>query len=407
MIKKTKVCVFTHTFPRFSGDTAAPFMGELAKGLVRHGFEVVVLTPYSPKINFREKRSYKLLTYKYILPKKFHILGYSQTLKGDRSMSFFSYLLSPFLYFFGFLALVKTVKNEKVDIISSHWIIPNGFMASLASKICKVPFTVTIPGSDVYMASRNPFFRWMAGFAAKSAGYVISDSRHYIHQLNKLGFFPKNTELIRYGVDTNKFKPSAANPKLKKKLGLGSKDFIVLTLGRLVAKKGYKFLVDSIPKVLEKNKNARFVIVGEGEEKAKLIKRAKDLGVEKNIVFVGSVPHTMVKQYYHLADLFVMPSVKDEKGNIDASPVSMMEAMACGLPVVATKYSDGDGLIRNGRNGFLVKDRSGKAIAEAILKALSYKRDNPLGREAWDTAVSSLSSKLAAEKYGECFVKSI
>src|SRR5690349_1814264 len=109
-----KICVLTHTFPRFSKDVAAPFMDGVARGLVAVGNEVFVLTPYSSKFSWKKKDlPYKLITYKYIFPNSLHKLGYSETLANDMSLKWLMFVLSPFLYFFGTIALIRLIKKEK------------------------------------------------------------------------------------------------------------------------------------------------------------------------------------------------------------------------------------------------------------------------------------------------------
>lgn len=393
-----KICLLTHTLPRYDGDPSAPFIHELAQSLVLVGHKVTVLAPYDPKI-IRTKQIYKLETYKYIFPDNLHILGYSHTLKGDRSMSFISYLISPFLYLFGFLALLKLVRKIKPDIITAHWILPNGFIAALVSKITKVPFTVSMPGSDLYMAGKNPFFRWMAGFAVNSASVVISDSLHYQHQLNDLGFFPNRPEVIRYGVDINKF-------KMKKNADSSSK-LVILAVGRMVAKKGFEYLVKAMPSIVEVLPKASLIMVGDGEERKKLEKLSNTLKVSDNIKFVGMISYTKLRDFYSEASVFVMPSIKDENGNIDASPVAMMEAMSMGIPVIATDLAGDKDLIIDGITGYTVRPKNVKDITSSVLKILKVKDKNKIQIKVRDIAKSNFSSAVIARKYTKCFDDSI
>ena len=130
-----KICILTHTFPRFDSDIAAPFMDGVAKSLCQKNNKVFVLTPYSPLFKNTKKNPYRLITYKYIFPNYLHFLGYSKTLTNDKKIPFINLLISPLLYFFGFIALFRLIKKEKIDLISAHWILPNGFIASLALQV--------------------------------------------------------------------------------------------------------------------------------------------------------------------------------------------------------------------------------------------------------------------------------
>ena len=398
--KRLKICLLTHTLPRFSGDSSAPFIGELAEALSKRA-EVFVLAPDDVAFRKNNKRNYKLLRYKYVFPLKYQTLGYSRTLRGDKTMDWLSYLLSPFLYFFATLALIRLIKREKIDIITAHWLLPNGFIALLAFLVTGVPYTVTIPGSDVYMASRNILFKWMAGLAVKQAVWVISDSRYYLQELNQLGFYPDKSDIIRYGVDRTKFKRGKKNLKLLRRRNIFPDDVVILAVGRLVAKKGFIYLVGAMPEILRLCPKVKLLLVGDGEEREKLKSLAKKLAVANKISFAGTVSFDELHEYYNLGNIFVMPSIKDEKGNVDASPVAMMEAMMCGLSVVGTKYAAGDIAFPEPLMGVVVKEKNSLAIADAICRLI---REVGVGKDqVRRLAIRYFSLTKTANSYMEIF----
>jgi len=158
-----KICVLTHTFPRNKKDVSAAFMKEFADGLVENGNKVLVVTPFDKEFK-RTGDPFKICTYKYIWPDRFHILGYSRAMEADLVLRKHTYVLLPFMLLFGTLKLYQVVKQEKVDLINVHWILPNGLMALVVSKLTGVPYVVTLPGTDAYLAYRyKPF-----GIVAKS-----------------------------------------------------------------------------------------------------------------------------------------------------------------------------------------------------------------------------------------------
>lgn len=380
-------------------------MGNLAKALGDSKNDFYVLVPYDPQMETENRGPFKIITYKYIFPEYLHILGYSRTFKSGKALSLTTYLLSPFMYFFALLALLKLVKREKIELINAHWLIPNGFIAALVKSITGIPLVTSIPGADVHMGGENEIFRQMVGFAIKRSNYLISDSLHYVKQLNELGFYPKNLKIIRYGVNTQIFKPILKNKALIGKLGLSLKDKIVLAVGRMVSQKGYIYLVQAFELVSQKNPYAKLVIVGDGYEKTRLEDEAKRLNVEKKVIFPGTISYDQLVKFYNIADVFAMPSIRDEEGNIDASPVAMMEAMACGVPVVATKFSGNEDLVISGETGFLVKEKSSKEIAQALIKLLSG-HDRMKSRQKVRTiALNNFSIETVAREYIEIFNK--
>src|SRR3989344_1992686 len=203
-----KMCIFAHSFPRFVGDTAAAFMDGFCEGLENNNNEVYALIPYDPKIARTDAtQSYKVRSFRYIYPDSFHLLGYSRVLQSDQNIKLVMLILSPFYYIFGFIALLKLVKKEKIEIINAHWIIPGGTIAALVSYLTGVPLVVTVAGSDVYLATRAAIFKYMALFAASRAKYIVGGgSSLWTQDLINLGVDSKKTQhTIIYGVDPRRF----------------------------------------------------------------------------------------------------------------------------------------------------------------------------------------------------------
>jgi len=400
-----KICIFTHTTPRFAGDTAAPFIEQLAMSLVERGHKVWILTPWDKEIK-RTKRNYKMVSYRYIYPPSYHLLGYSRTLKGDKSMSAIQYLIAPFMYLFGFIALFKLVRKEKIDVVSTHWIVPNGFIAAFVKLFTGVPYTSTIPGSDVFMGGKGGaffFVKYFVGFASFMADYVLSDSSHYIEQLHDLGAKGQREKVIRYGVNSNKFKPANRDKKLLKQYGLKENDKILVAVGRMVAKKGYIYLINAMPEIVKKVPGVKLVMVGDGELKSELEARVKKLNIAKNVIFTGTISYDDLVKYYNLANVFVMSSVKDEDGNLDASPVAMMEAMSTGAAVIATKFAGSEDLIDEGETGYLVKEKDSRAIARSAVNLLLKGNATVQGKKVRGVAMKNFSLKVIGKKYEEVF----
>lgn len=369
-----KICVFTHTFPRFKGDIVAAFMHGFCKGLQETGNEVFLLAPYDQKFNRpKQMQTYQIRTYKYVWPNKFHVLGYSRTLANDMRLKWNTYLLAPLMYFFGFLALLRLVKKKKIDVISAHWIIPNGFIAAWVSLFTGVPLQINLCGSDVFIASQNPVFKYMALFAAKRAKRIIGGgSIHWVEDLIKLGADPKKCSASIYGVDTRQFSPSKKGAsQLKKEFSIKSGQLVVMGLGRLVEKKGFVYLIKAMPKIIKKHKKIVFVIIGDGDQRKELEDLTEKLKVAEYLRMPGYAPRDKVAQYYNLADIFVATSTRDKEGNLDDQPLSLLEAMSCQKPVVATALAGIKTMVSDGVNGFLFKDKDINQLGRNIEKLIT------------------------------------
>src|SRR3989344_9636837 len=194
-----RICVLTHTFPRNKHDVAAAFMKEFCDGLVENGNEIVVVTPFDETF-YRQNDKFKIVTYKYIWPTNFHLLGYSRSMEADINIRKVNYLLLPLLLFFGFFSLLNVVRTQKVDLISVHWILPSGLIALFVSKLTGVPFTVTLPGTDAYLAYKNRLFGLIAKIIAKNSSALFSNSSWHLDRITKLGVRVPIEEVITYPV---------------------------------------------------------------------------------------------------------------------------------------------------------------------------------------------------------------
>jgi len=409
-----RVCLFTHTFPRFTKDVAAPFMDGVASGVVKAGNEVFVLTPYS-KLFKKTKHSYKLVTYKYIFPRGLHKMGYSETLSDDKRLKLLVYFLSPLMFLFGTIALYKLVKKEKIDLINAHWILPNGFIACLVSKLTGVPVVSTLPGSDVYMADKNFLFRTMARFATYNSIAVTSNSSQLLNDLvricskdkRKQKILSKKFSTIIYGVNPVKFKPTRIKlGEIKKKFDIGEKDKVVVGVGRLVAKKGFRYLIKASTTVLKKFPNVIFVVIGEGDERELLEATARKLGVMDHFRFPGWVNYEDLIYYYNLGDIFILPSVRDEEGNLDDQSVSVVEAMACGKPIVTTDFPGYRLVVKEKENGYLVKEKKYDQIAQALIKLISSEKIRTnMGKASRQLVLKYFSWEAIGKQYSSLFEK--
>lgn len=398
----TKICVLTHTFPRFKNDTTAAFMHPLVLGLKKAGNKVIVLTPYHPQIKPKDF-PYKIITYKYIWPDCLHLLGYSRSLKAGFKLTPIVYLLSPFLYFFGTLALLRLCRKEKIDVICSHWILPNGFIAFLTSRFLKIPYSITLPGSDVFLAKKNLLFKKMALIAANQAGVVLADSPQFLADLKSLDTRIKKSEIITYPVEIEKMKPKReGQKKLRSVLKIKQQDLIILVVARLVAKKGIDFLMKAASALMKKNQKVKLMIIGDGDLWEELKSLSRQLRINKQTIFLTRAPREKMVSYYNLADIFVASSIRDKEGNMDDSPVSLFEAMACGRPVVATNFPGIAKVVKDGVNGFLVEEKNVKSIREALIRLIKSKI---LRKKMGQASRRIAEMKLSAEQIGTRYTR--
>jgi glycosyltransferase involved in cell wall biosynthesis len=145
----------------------------------------------------------------------------------------------------------------------------------------------------------------------------------------------------------------------------------VVAVGRLVDKKGFEYLLEAAPAILGQVPDARIVLGGGGPLEGSLRERARRLGIADRVAFTGALSHPDVLRLLAAAEVVVMPSVRDARGNVDGLPVVVLEAMAAARPVVASHVSGMPLAIEDGVSGRLVPERDPAAIAAAVVEILT------------------------------------
>lgn len=408
--KKLRICVLTHTFPRFPGDPTAPFMEGVCDGLAQAGNRVYVLTPYTNKFSWKSKsKNYTIIPYKYIFIDKLHTLGYSETMVNDKVLKFRVFLLAPFMIVSGFFHLYFLVVTKHIDVISAHWIIPNGFIGALVSMITGVPLVSTLPGSDVYLVRQNSIFYLMGVIAVRFSNAITSNSPQLASDLERTVGRLKLFQPIVYGVDPKKFKSNRNHvASLRKAWQVSKETVVVLGVGRLVEKKGFVYLVKAAKLVIKKHANVRFVIAGTGTQEEELRYLVGTSGLDKYFYFAGKIPYDKLLSYYNASDIFVLPSIRDSEGNLDDQSVSVMEAMACKKPVITSDFFGYRLVIKNGRNGYLAKEKDYVTIARYLNKLVASKKlRSAIATNARQTIVELFTWEKIGQTYTQLFYKLI
>ena len=172
--------------------------------------------------------------------------------------------------------------------------------------------------------------------------------------------------VIYNGVDTQKFRPNRDRVGLRLELGLEEEHKIVLCVGRLYYRKGITILLKSIPEVVQKFENARFVISGKGFKKNEenLRKLTEELEIEEYVMFLGYVPDEKLPDLYAASDIFVLPALYEN------FPFAILEAQSTGLPVISTKVGGIPEFLEENKNGFLVEPGDPEQLAQRIMVLL-------------------------------------
>ncbi len=345
---QTSLCIVTHTFlPHVGGIERVVY--EQCKRLMQKQFEPMVLTHR----NYTEKS--------YVFD-GIRVQCYDSVNIGFR-------LGIPYAipHVSSFKTFLETVKSN--DLIHVHG---HPYLSSLlASKIAKRY------GKPLVLTQHNTFIEYnnvwdeieklndiaIGKQVLKEADKIIAVSNATKNYVLSLEADPEKIEVLHNGVDINRFRPlTGVKGEMRKKLGISKDANVVLTVRRLVYKNGIDTLIESAKVAVKKNPKLVFIAVGKGPDFEEVEGKIAQLRLQKNFRLTGFVSDEELPRYYNAADFFVLPSKSGE-----GLPLVALEAMACGLPVIATNVG-GTSEIMNEDCGKLVPPNSPESLGEAILK---------------------------------------
>jgi colanic acid/amylovoran biosynthesis glycosyltransferase len=251
--------------------------------------------------------------------------------------------------------LLRDSAADASEIVHAHFL----WMSRTAQEIKRsrrVPTFLTAYGEDeLFRASLNP--RIARDVMNKLHGFdmIFAPSRYLLDLLESIGGKDARLQLLPIGIDLSKYKPASHVQKDR---------YTVLSVSRLIDRKGLQYLVQAIPEVLKSNPNVNFTIIGEGPERGALLSLASDLNVSGALQIL-SYQQSLGMRYAE-ADIFVLPSVLLPDGVTEGLGVPLLEAEASGLPIVSTTVGGIPDAVENGREGFLVRPGDPKSLAEKI-----------------------------------------
>jgi len=182
---------------------------------------------------------------------------------------------------------------------------------------------------------------------------------------------PSQLVVIPNGIRLAQFRPDAADrAAVRAELGLPPDTPLIVTFSRLVYKKGLTYLLEALPRILERQPRAVLAIAGYGDLRAELERRAAELGVASSVRFPGQIERQRAASYIGAADVYAVPSIRDQKGNVDGLPNALLEGMAAARPIVASRVAGIPDVIVDGVHGLLVPERDPGALAGAVARLL-------------------------------------
>lgn len=287
--------------------------------------------------------------------------------------------------------LAKILRQNKIDILHSHNSSPH-FYSTLAGKVAGTPINIyTIHGQELHRADK------LLSYMTDMIVAVSDDARKLM--VRRGGIPQRKVMTILNGIDEGKYH-SDVNVTLKKRsIGLAEDDLVIGIVARLAPEKDHNTLLEAFKIVLQKtNKKVKLVVVGDGNLRKELEEKARHISISENTIFLGE--RHDVPELLATFDLFVLSSLTE------GISLTLLEAMAAGLPIVATNVGGNPEIVLNNQTGIIVPSRDPISMANGIVKVIgNINKAKQMGEMGKDRMAKVFSVKTMAKKYEEVYDK--
>lgn len=380
-----KVLFVTTAYPRFKGDVITPWLVELITKLRKEGIDVSVFTSAYRGQSSHVLDGVRVYRFRYCL-KRYERLTHEETAVDRIKRGPINVVLAVLYLFFGAWSIIRLAKSEEFDIIHIHWPFPHIFFGILAKKKGNARLFSSFYGVEIRLLKKK--MRFLLGpfsMLINKSDKITAISTHTAAELNGIVHTP--VKIIPF---------SAA---MGRRHGRISEKKEIIFVGRLVTRKGVKYLIDAFHKV-RKSILHDLIIIGSGPERDRLEDLVAAYGLQSRVRFTGTISDEALDQHYASCSFLVLPAVYDEKGDTEGLGVVLLEAMSCSKPVIASNVGGITDIVVGQKNGLLVPPADTSALAAAMMKlAKNRKLRNALGRTArktvdekfnWDRIVGDL-----------------
>lgn len=359
-----KVCILTTSFPLYDGIAVGIHVMEQARNLVKLGVNVDVLAPHHKgALRQEEMDGIQVFRFQYVWPETLQTLCYGAGIPTNLKRSLWAKLQLPLFLLVLFFNTLIRAKNA--DLIHAHWSL-TGLIGVLAGKLLRKPVVLMMHGAEVYVLGGNPFLR----FVLEHADYVLCNSSFTKSRILEISQ-PHFCKIISPGVDIKRFHPQVDVQLFHDREPDIPKDKpIIFALGKFIERKGFSYLIDAMA-LFDVEPLPFLMLGGRGPLKEALQNQAIKNGISNRIKFLEYIPDDCIPAYYAAADVFVLPSVVDERGDTEGLGVVLIESMACKTPCVASKIGGIVDIISDGENGLYVEPQDSIALGDSIGKIIT------------------------------------
>jgi len=278
-------------------------------------------------------------------------------------------LRSPLLWYHLRTAARRLLQSEQFDQVHCGQVVETAPWGVRLAREFGLPSIVHTFAEDITSFLKHPMYLRMMRSALDAATHVTTISCYTRDHLHRLHVAPERISLLYPGVTFEHWHSTGREQRLRERYQLEGKQ-VILTLARLIPRKGQDTMLRALPQVLKEVPNAVYLCVGGGPEEARLRTLANVLGVNEQVRWVGSIPNHEAVDYYHAADVFAMPNRQMPNGDIEGFGLVFLEANACAKPVIAGRSGGAVDAVEHERTGYLVDPESPTEVADRLISLL-------------------------------------
>jgi phosphatidylinositol alpha-1,6-mannosyltransferase len=264
---------------------------------------------------------------------------------------------------------LRILRRERMDVIHVGDLYPQGVIGVLTKLCFRIPCVVYCHGEEITQSALYRFQPVLRNWIYRHADALIANSEFTRNHLLRIGMPDRRIHLITPGVDCCRFYPGQRNPALARQYGLEGK-LVVLTVARLVARKGHASVLQAVARLLEEFPNLVYLVVGVGPDQDRLRRLAGELGLRETVIFAGCVAEEALPQFLNLCDVFAMPNYEAAPGDLEGFGMVFLEANAAGKPVIGGRSGGTIDAVVDGKTGLLVNAIDIDEVASALKRLL-------------------------------------
>lgn len=269
--------------------------------------------------------------------------------------------------------VIKVAKQYKIDEIHCGRVIHEGVIARIVKLLTGIPFTCFVHGEDVETAATSREQSLMVREVCRRTENLICNSENSRNLVEKLGFASNSKCVVLHpGVDIDKFKPADKDEEFRTSMGWESR-IVLLTVGRLQQRKGQDFMIEAMPELLKSFPNLFYAVVGRGECESVLSKKITELGLTESIKIYTSLDDQELIKCYQQCDLFILPN-RTIGNDIEGFGMVLVEAQACGKPVIAGNSGGTAETMIVGQTGEIIDCSTSESLRSSLITVLLNKK---------------------------------